>query len=61
MTNEQRAHDIAIAMIPISLAQANAEAVANPDRKLSVDVIDIYMKIYTKSLEALNEKLPNEQ
>ena len=46
MTNEQRAHDIAIAMIPISLAQANAEAVSNPDRKLSVDVIDIYKNLH---------------
>lgn len=63
MTNEQRAHDIAVAMIPIVIEDVKAKTRANADEykeqsEISLDAFEIYASSYDAALSALNKKFP---
>lgn len=60
MTNERRAHDLAIAYVnqamnPVVLA---ASACASGSDKICFDFFQEYMKVYTLALEAFDRHFP---
>lgn len=62
-TNEQRAHDLAIAILPktidwlINEKIREADASKNPS-EIVIDVYKEYKKLYDLSLEAINRDFP---
>ena len=60
MTNEQRAHDIAVALLPslIEEGKRKAQAIASEsqEQRLHIDSVKIYMDTYAAVLKALDKK-----
>ena len=56
MTNEQRAHDIAIALLPTSMQKDIGEAIANKDEEINIDAFTHYKALYYVALEACQKE-----
>lgn len=64
MTNEQRAHDIAVALIPIVMEEAKNKIRSNADEyqkhtEIRIDAFQVYMDSYVMALNALNKEFPD--
>ena len=55
LDNEQRAHDIATAMLPTMFQQQVSKIATGKTDKISVDIMEIYNTLYTLALKSLNE------
>ena len=56
LTNEQRAHDIAISILPTMLTLPVSKAELDENGNAPRDIMKIYLNLYYKSLEALNKE-----
>lgn len=62
LTNEQRAHDLAIATLPLTLKDPNLlESLQTEKGDVQFDVYTIYKGLYAASLESFNNDFPNNQ
>lgn len=57
LTNEQRAHDIAIAMLPTMVCMEPTSDELDDNGNVNRDAVEIYLSIYNRCLNALNKKL----
>lgn len=57
LSNEQRAHDIAIAMLPTMVGLEPTIDELDENGNVKRDAIEIYLSIYNRCLNALNKKL----
>lgn len=60
LTNEQRAHDIALVSIPI-VYQVDVMSAQNSqtDKTVNFDVFKRYLELYSKALNAVNRNFPD--
>lgn len=57
LTNEQIAHDLTIAMIPIILTSSPLDHEELENGNLTRNPVDIYLKTYQSCLNELNKKV----
>lgn len=55
LTNEQRAHDYAICVLHEARKENSAALDESGDEDAIVDMFDLYLDIYNRSLEKLNK------
>ena len=55
LTNEQRAHDLAISMLPTAMLTTPSEDEMDEDGNVTRDAVSVYLKLYEKALNKLNE------
>lgn len=60
LTNEQRAHDIAIASLPIIFEQQRNNAVRSGSDSVNFDILNIYFDTFVSIFKELEDKLPKE-
>ena len=58
LTNEQRAHDLAIALIPTVLTSKIDTKELDENGNLHRDVFKMYLDLYYSILEPLNKEFP---
>lgn len=56
--NEKRAHDLAIAMVPVMYEINVQSALSTQIEKTEFDVYATYVDIYERSLKAINRDFP---
>lgn len=56
LTNEQRAHDIAISLLPTMLTLPVSKTEIDENGNVPRDIMEIYLSLYCKSLETLNKE-----
>lgn len=59
ISNEQRAHDLAIFMLKGRKEEIMREALENDESQVSFDVFNEYMTLYTKILRTFNQVFPS--
>lgn len=59
--NEKRAHDFAIALLPIALPQVAKHLPVGESGQVNVDAFRTYMATYTLVLDSFNREFPHGQ